>query len=177
MKIRFIEYDAYKHNDLLSDFKNDIGSFNDSILNYKKYGLLNHKDIIHLLNCYAKIETETEILKSFIILNEKKKIIGVTVLDHCTYENKETTLCVFHIVVRPDEQGKNYGKEIMKQIVFNGEYLMGRPVNEVCASVNIKNKPSSKMMESIGLKPIITDGKYKIYSLFTREKEIRGLDE
>lgn len=167
MFVRFEEYDKNKHSDLLKVWSEDKGSRKNSLGNYKYFGLLNYyKDINELIDRHPSIETDEEILKNFVIFNEENKDVAIVILDHVTYgKDGLTTLCVYFIIVRPDEQSKGYGPSIMDKVINDGEKLMGRRVDEIYASVDIANFPSSSMMEKNGFKQVCNNDNYNIYGL------------
>ena len=164
------EYNKFKHNNGLKKWSADVGSMEKSVENYTTFGLIDdYSDIIDLLDAYAPIETQDEVTKTFIAFNEEHKDVGAVVLNHVTYLNNRTTLSLFHLIIRPSQQGKQYGSLIMDEIMLNGEKLMGRPVDEICTSVNQQNGVSAKLMKSKGFKIIHTNGNYNIFSIDTKE--------
>lgn len=164
------EYNKFKHNNGLKKWSADVGSMEKSVENYTTFGLIDdHSDIIDLLDAYAPIETQDEVTKTFIVFNEEHLDVGAVVLNHVTYLNNRTTLSLFHIIIRPSQQGKQYGSLIMDEIMQNGEKLMGRPVDEICTSVDQQNEASAKLMKSKGFKIIHTNGNYNIFSIDTNE--------
>jgi len=178
IELQFEEYDPKKHGEMLENWRNDTGRFEKSVENYKKFGLLvDYPNINEMLSVYDPITTDQETLKILVFFNENKKDVGVAVIDHVTYENKKTTLSIFHIIIRPDEQGKKYGAYIMKQIIDNGEQIIGRRVDEVCASVDVNNDPSKKLMEKMGMTPLVQDGNYMIYAYSISRENERGNNE
>lgn len=177
-KIYFKQYDKVKHDPLLREWQNDKGARDNCVDNYTTFGLLDiYGDIIDLLGFYDPVQTDEEFLKTFIAFNQAGKDVGLVILDHVTFENKTTALNVFHIIVRPDEQGKGYGTAMMEKVVFAGEKMMGRRVDEVLASVDPDNMPSSHMMEKRGFKIIHKTGAFNIYSLDMKEKKKQISDE
>lgn len=171
-KIFFKQYDKQKHESLLRDWEKDKGARENCWDNYTTFGLLIiYGDIVDLISFYDPVQTEEEFLKTFVAFNEAGKDVGLIILDHVTFENKSTALNVFHIIIRPDEQGKGYGSAMMEKVVFAGEKMMGRRVDEVLASVDPNNVASSHMMEKRGFNVIHKTGSYNIYSLNLKEKK------
>lgn len=171
-KIYLKQYDKAKHEHLLREWKNDKGSRENCKDNYTTFGLLDiYGDIVELLSFYEPVQTEEEFLKSFVAFNDQGKDVGLIVLDHVTFKNGNTALNVFHIIIRPDEQGRGYGSAIMEKVVLAGEKMMGRRVDEVLASVDLRNTASSHMMEKRGFKIIHETGSYNIYSLDMKERK------
>lgn len=171
MFVRFEEYDKEKHSELLRKWNADKGTKKDSQNNFKYFGLLDvYEDINELIKFHPSITTDEETLKNFVIFNEENKDVAIVILDHVTYDTNETTLCVYFIIVRPDEQAKGYGPAIMDKIINDGEKLMGRRVDEIYASVDPANFPSSTMMTRKGFKVICNTESYDIYGLNLKEK-------
>jgi len=171
-ELYFEKYNYYIHAEKLNNWQYDEGSFPDSVESCKKFG-----DVNELMCTYSHIENDREKLEPLVIYNKNHRDIGVVILDHVMYDydNGKTSLSALYLIIRPDEQGKGYGTAITKYIIQNGENIMGRPVDEFCASVHITNRPSHKVMENLGISPLLTYGDYVIYSL-PLERE-RGNDE
>lgn len=173
--INFVEYNEKNHAPLLTQWLYDE-SLLDNSNRFIKFGLIDDaENIVDLLRRYNDESTELEATKRFVIFDKYQKDIAVVVLNWCDYRDISTKiLSLFHIIVRPSEQRKSYGSEILRQIIQNGENLINRPYDEICSSVNKQNIPSQKLMQNLGFFELCEDGEYKIYSLNQRD---RSLDE
>ncbi len=64
--------------------------------------------------------------------------------------NKQYGICEIGYTIKPDKQRKGYGKEAALSVL---NYLFGiMKKNEIIASVDPRNEPSKKMLESMGFK-------------------------
>lgn len=173
-KVFLKEFDNNSDREKLDTWKNDKGVFSNSVDNYTTFGLLDiYSDILNIIDIYRiPPNTEEEKVKILVGFNEEGKDVGLAILDHYTDHNvHEKTMSVFHLIVRPDEQGKGYGSEIMKQIVENCEKFFDDNVDEIFTSVDLKNDPSSSVMKKLGLKIIHETDNYYVYSLRRKEDE------
>lgn len=158
---------------MLYNWQKDAGRFPNSVENYLTFGLLNYyPNIVELLDNYSPITTERETLGTFVVFNEEGKDVAAVVLDHVTYDDKSTTLAVFHLLTRPDEQGKGYGNAIMHTIIKNADFIFNRKVDEVCTSVNTYNDFSRKVMERNGMHIECTSCGYNMFSVRLNENKL-----
>lgn len=169
-KIYFKEYTPKSRLDeRLAKWSKDKGAFENSVYNYETFGLLSFPTILDVLDNYPPIRTEQEFTKIFVAFNEAGKDVGVTVLDHVEEIKGSPYLCVFHLIVRPDEQGKGYGTAMMKKIIEKGDKMMGKPVNEIFTSVDKRNTPSAHTMMKVGLHKELDGEKYNYFSMKLKE--------
>lgn len=173
-KVFLKEFDNNSDREKLDKWKDDKGVFSNSVDNYITFGLLDiYSDILNVIDIYRiPLNTEKEKVKIFVGFNEEGKDVGVAILDHYTdHSVLEKTMSVFHLIVRPDEQGKGYGSEIMRQVVENCEEIFNDNVDEIFTSVDLKNNPSSSVMKKLGLKIVHETENYNVFSLRRKEKE------
>lgn len=173
-KVILKEFDDNFDREKLDNWKNDKGVFSNSVDNYTTFGLLDiYSDILNVIDIYRiPPNTKDEVVKILVAFNEEGKDVGVAILDHYhDHDVNEKTLNVFHLIIRPDEQGKGYGSEIMRQIVEDGEKIFDDTVDEIFASVDLKNNPSSSVMKKLGLSVVHTTDNYNVFSLRKKDNE------
>lgn len=174
-KIFFKEYNLKRKPffDLkLAKWGRDKGAYEHSVENYQRFGLIRATNIIDLLCNYPPIRSKEEFTKIFIAFNEDGKDIGVAVLDHVSEERIPPYLAIFHLIIRPDEQGKGYGPAMVKKIIEKGDKMMGEPVSELFVSIDKANEPSRKMFEKIGFTRECDGQKYNYFSLKLKEETL-----
>lgn len=171
-KIRLVKYDHEKHGELLEKWKYDEGVFSSSVENYDKFGLLGvYENIVQIADVYdAPIKTDSEITKTFVVFDGFGEDVGIVVLNHTRYPGDVKILSVFHIIIRPDEQGRGFGSSVMNHVISDCEKLMGRGVDLIYTAVDKRNEPSKHMMEKIGFRGVHDDDKFQIFEFNLKEK-------
>lgn len=172
-KIKLVKYDRKKHSEMLEKWKDDEGVFSSSVENYERFGLMGvYSNIVEIADTFnAPIVTDSEITKTFVVFDNLGEDVGVVILNHTTYDSGVKILSVFHIIIRPDEQGRGFGSAVMNHVIKNGEKLMGRETDLIYCAVDNNNEPSRHMMESVGFKAIQEDGHYQIFEFKLKEKK------
>ncbi len=168
----FEPYSHKQHYEELNDFSNDARG--DSFNRYLTYGLLNLRDeagdFIELYD--PLLNTRSETVHPYVLRAKSEteaRIVGFCVLNWSIDEEDRKTLAVFHIVIRPSEQGKRYGTKAIEEIIKNGKTLVSNNYDEIFCSVDKKNDASRKMFEKLGFVKEASGFKYDMYSRKERE--------
>ena len=166
----FAKSDLYKVSGHWQHYKDSMFLIGDDVLNDNVMALRPMTCPMHILLYRSELRSYKDLPMRFAETAKQFRNENSGEM-HGLIRLREYTLSDGHIIVRPDEQGKGYGSAMMEKVVFAGEKMMGRRVDEVLASVDPDNMPSSHMMEKRGFKIIHKTGAFNIYSLDMKEKK------